>query len=120
MYGSSKGRLYPPNDLGDGNMLNKTRPKFSLHSLSSIHFAKGTNIEDASDEVSDSLNILYVVNFRSKIVLDQIWHEFDKCTPLFKFTPLQMQNDRGKLQSYKVSKGYRDHFHWFCIFYTPF
>ena len=78
MYGSSKGRLCPPNDLGDGNMLNKTRPKLSLHSLSSIHFAKGTNIEDASDEVSDSLNILHVVNFRSKIVLDQIWHEFDK------------------------------------------
>ena len=70
MYGSSKGRLYPPNDLGDGNMLNKTRPKLSLHSLSSIHFAKGTNIEDASDEVSYSLNILYAVKFNSSIEID--------------------------------------------------
>ena len=65
MYGSSKGRLYPPNDLGDGNMLNKTRPKLSLHSLSSIHFAKGTNIEDASDEVRYRLNILYAVKYNS-------------------------------------------------------
>ena len=59
MYGSSKGRLYPSNHLGDGDMLNETRPKLSLHSLSSIHFAKGTNIEDASDEVRYIFIILH-------------------------------------------------------------
>ena len=67
MYGSSKGRLYPPNDLGDGNMLNKTRPKLSLHSLSSIHFAKGTNIEDESDEVGYFSIFLHLKTLPSKI-----------------------------------------------------
>ena len=83
MYGSSKGRLYPPNDLGDGNVLNKTRPKLSLHSLSSIHFAKGTNIEDESDEVSNISIFLYFKTLPSKIRIDQICHEFEKSNYLY-------------------------------------
>ena len=72
MYGSSKGRLYPPNDLVDGNILNKDRPKLSLHSLSSIHFAKGTNIEDESDEVGYISIFVYFKTLPSKIRIDQI------------------------------------------------
>ena len=49
MPGSSKGRVESIPDIENGNTISK--PKLSLQSIKSIHFEKGTNIEDASDEV---------------------------------------------------------------------
>ena len=55
MVGSSKGRVTPIPNTENGPTLHNLNSKPSLTSQMSIHFTKGSNIEDASDEVGYSL-----------------------------------------------------------------
>jgi len=51
MVGSGECRVAPIPDTENGPTSNNLKSKHSLTSQMSIHFTKGTNIEDASDEV---------------------------------------------------------------------
>ena len=58
MVGSSKSRVAPIPDIENGPTSHNLKFKHSLTSQKSIHFTKGTNIEDASDEVGYNLILI--------------------------------------------------------------